>query len=138
MNRHDLRELQDVHAYPSLTITLPTHRIWPDSRQDPIRVKNLVTEATSRLRGEFSTRELAPLLERLEALVAGIDYRYTLDGLVLAVNKDFAREYVLPFALDERVVVDETFFIRDLVHALNRTRRYWVLSLSERTTRLFS
>jgi hypothetical protein len=34
--------------------------------------------------------------------------------------------------------VDETFFTRDLVHALNRTRRYWVLSLSEQTTRLFA
>jgi hypothetical protein len=138
MNRQDLRELQDVHAYPCLTITLPTHRTFPDNKQDPIRVKNLVTEATNRLLGEFSKRELAPLLDRLETLVSEIDYRYTLDGLVLAVNRDMAREYVLPFALEERVVVDDTFFTRDLVHAMIRTRRYWVLSLSEQPTRLFA
>jgi hypothetical protein len=138
MNRHDLHELQAVHTYPCLTITLPTHRTWPDARQDPIRVKNLVSEATNRLRGEFSTRQLAPLLQRLEALVTRIDYDYTLDGLVLAVNRDMAREYVLPFSLEERVVVDDTFFTRDLVRALNRTRRYWVLSLSEQPTRLYS
>ena len=137
MNRHHLRELQDVHTYPCLTITMPTHRTAPDNRQDPIRVKNLVNEATNRLLGEFSKREVAPLLERLEALVAAIDYRHTLDGLVLAVNRDMAREYVLPFELTERVVVDDSFFIRDLVHAYNRTRRYWVLSLSEQLTRLY-
>src|SRR5262245_14633850 len=138
MNRHELRELQDVHTYPCLTITLPTHRTRPDNKQDPVRVKNLVTEGTNRLLGEFSKREVTPLLDRLDALVAAIDYEYTLDGLVLAVNRDMAREYVLPFTLNERVVVDDTFFTRDLVHAFNRTQRYWVLSLSEQPTRLFA
>ena len=138
MNRHDLHELQAVHGYPCLTITLPTHRTRPDNKQDPIRVKNLVSQATSRLLDEFSKRDVAPLLERLDALVADIDYKYALDGLVLTVSRDMAREYVLPFPLEERVVVDETFFIRDLVHALNRMRRYWVLSLSEQSTRLYS
>jgi len=138
MNRHDLHELQDVHTYPCLTITLPTHRTRPDNKQDPIRVKNLVTEGTNRLLGEFSKREVAPLIDRLTALVAAIDYEHTLDGLVLTVNRDMAREYVLPFTLGERVVVDETFFTRDLVHAFNRARRYWVLSLSEQSTRLYA
>ena len=138
MNLHDLHELQDIHSYPCLTITLPTHRTRPDNKQDPIRVKNLVTEGTNRLLGEFSKREVAPLLDRLNALVDAIDYEYTLDGLMLAVNRDIAREFVLPFTLNERVVVDETFFTRDLVHALNRAHRYWVLSLSEQPTRLFA
>ncbi len=138
LNRHDLRELQSVHDYPCLTITLPTHRTSPDNRQDPIRVKNLVSEAESRLQGEFSRRDLAPLLSRLESLIAEIDYQYTQDGLVLAVSREIARRYVLPFPLAERVVVDETFFTRDLVRALNRTRRYWVVSLSEQPTRFYS
>src|SRR5215472_17025285 len=138
MYRHDLHELQDVRTYPCLTITLPTHRTRPDNKQDPIRVKNLVTEGTNRLLGECSKRDVAPLLDRLDALVAAIDYDYTLDGLMLAVNRDMAREYVLPFTLNERVVVDETFFTRDLVRALNHAVRYWVLSLSEQSTRLFA
>ena len=138
MNLHDVHELQDVHTYPCLTITLPTHRTSPDNKQDPIRVKNLVTEGTNRLLGEFPKREVAPLIDRLNTLVDTIDYKYTLDGLLLVVNRDMAREYVLPFTLNERVVVDETFFTRDLVHALNRTRRYWVVALSEQATRLFA
>jgi len=138
MNRQELQELQSVHAYPCLTITLPTHRTWPDSAQDPIRVKNLVSQATRRLRSEEGTPELGAVIARLDALVADIDYQHTLDGLVLAVNRDMAREFVLPFSLEERVVVDETFFTRDLVRALTRTRRYWVLSLSEQSTRLYA
>lgn len=137
MNRHDVLLLQQISGYPALTITLPTHRTSPDNRQDPIRLRNLVTEATNRLLGEFSKREIDPLLARLEELVDRIDYRQTLDGLALFVNQDFGNAYSLPFSLQERVAVDSTFVTRDLVFALNRTARYWLLVLSEKPTRLY-
>lgn len=137
MNMHDIDLLQKISGYPSLSITLPTHRTSPENRQDPIRVGNLVAEAHERLLAEFSKREIEPLLARLDKLVEAIDYRYTLDGLALFVNRDFARAFFLPFSLKERVAVDETFFTRDLVYAMNRSPRYWVLVLSEQPTRLF-
>lgn len=137
MNRHDVMMLQQMSGYPSLTITLPTHRTSPDNRQDPIRVKNLISQAASRLLEEFSKREVEPLLTRLDQLAAGIDYRYTLDGLAMFATRDFAVMYQLPFTLKEKVVVDETFFTRDLVFAMNRTPRYWTLALSEQPTRFY-
>ncbi len=136
MNRHDIHLLQQMRGYPALTITLPTHRTSPDNRQDPIRVRNLVTQATDRLLGEFKRREVDPLLTLLERMVSTIDYRHTLDGLALFVNQDFARTFQVPFTLKERVIVDETFATRDLVFALNRSPRYWTLVLSEKPTRL--
>ena len=80
MNRGEVKLLQQINGYPAVTITLPTHRTSPENRQDPIRVKNLVEQATKRLLEEFSKREIAPLLDRLERLVEGIDYRHTLNG----------------------------------------------------------
>jgi hypothetical protein len=55
----------------------------------------------------------------------------------LFVNQDFGRAFRLPFAIRERVVIDETFFTRDLIYALNHSTRYWVLVLSEKPTRLY-
>ena len=137
MNRHDINLLQAIQGYPALSILLPTHRTSPDNRQDPIRVKNLATEAADRLLREFSKREIQPLLDNLDAIVREIDYRYALDGLAIYVNKDFARKFYLPFPIRERVIIDESFATRDLVMAMNRSPRYWVLALSEKPTRLF-
>jgi hypothetical protein len=137
MNRLDVQLLQTTRGYPAVSILLPTHRTSPDNRQDPIRVRNLVKQTAERLLAEFSKREIEPVLARLERVVGEIDYRYTLDGLALFVNRDFARLFYLPFTLQERVVIDESFATRDLVFALNRTARYWVLSLSEKPTRLY-
>jgi len=137
MNRQDILLLQQISGYPAVTITLPTHRTLPENKQDPIRLRNLVKQATDRLLSEFSKREIEPILGRLEHLAANVDFRHTLDGLALFVHRDFARAITLPFSLRERVVIDETFFTRDLVFAMNRTPRYWVLVLSEKPTRLF-
>jgi hypothetical protein len=137
MNKQDIRLLQSHRGYPALSILVPTHRTSPDNQQDPIRVKNLVDEAKNRLLEEFNQRELAPLFEKLDALVDEIDYVYALDGLAIFVSNDFAKKYYIPFMLKPRVVVDETFATRDLVRAMNRTNRYWVVALSEQPSRLF-
>ncbi|MFQ3567550.1 MAG: hypothetical protein SNJ59_11185 [Aggregatilineales bacterium] len=137
MNRHDVRLLQTFSGYPSISILAPTHRTSPDNKQDPIRVKNLVTEATNRLLKEFSKREVDGILSRLDGIVERVDWQNTLDGLAIFVNADFAHAYTFPFKVKERVVIDETFATRDLVFAVNRTNRYWTLVLSEQPTRLF-
>lgn len=137
MNRYDIRLLQEIRGYPALSILVPTHRTSPDNKQDPIRVKNAVTEATNRLLSEFSKREIQGLLANLERVVGEIDYPHTLDGLAIFVNNDFGRKFYLPFPVAERVVVDETFATRDLVMTMNRSPRYWVLLLSTNATRLF-
>lgn len=137
MNRHDVQLLQQIKGYPALTLTLPTHSTAPENRQDPIRLGNLVKKASERLLKEFSKRDIAPLLTRLDQLVQSIDFRHSSNGLALFVNPDFARAFSLPFTLNERVVVDETFYTRDLVFTMNRTPRYWTLAMSEQPTRLF-
>ena len=136
ITRHDLQQLQSLTYIPALSILLPSHRTSPDNKQDPILVKNLVDEAVSRPAAEFSRRELEPLLTNLDTLVRKIDYPYTLDGLALYVSHDFTKLYNLPFSVPARVVIDKTFATRDLVYGMHRLQRYWVLLLSQSSTRL--
>jgi hypothetical protein len=137
MNKHDILLLQQIKGYPLVTITLPTHRTAPDNQQDPIRVKNLIAQAVERLLSEFNKREVESVLRNLERAAGEIDYHSALDGLAIYVHPDFYRLFLLPFPLKERVSIDESFFTRDLVYALNRTQRYWSPVLSEKPTRLF-
>jgi hypothetical protein len=136
ITRHDLKELQALTKGPALSILLPTHRNFPENKQDPILVKNLVDQARERLGQEFSVRELEPLFNRLDPLVSEINYPHTLDGLALFVSPDFAKCYYLPFPVPTRVIIDQTFATRDLVYGMHRTLRYWVLLLSQASTRL--
>lgn len=137
MNLHEIQEIQGYKLYPSVTITMPTHRTSPANKQDTIRLKNLAQQAADQLLKEFKRREVQGLLDKLDQMVQGVDHRYNLDGLKLFLSAEYAAIFNLPFSLNERVVIQDSFFTRDLVYAMNRTPRYWVLSLSEKPTRLY-
>lgn len=137
MNREELKHLQTLREYPSVSVLMPTYRSAPDNRQDPIRMKNLIKQAIERLTKEFGPKELAEVVRRMETAAAGIDYQHTLDGLALYASASYNAVHYLPFPLKERVVIDHTFATRPLMVALNRSPRYLVLALSENSTRLF-
>ncbi len=138
MNQQDIRELQAVREYPSVSILLPIYRKSPDElAQNPIRVKNLVRQTIDRLLGEFSKRDIQPLLQQIDNLTERIDFSSPKDGLALFVNKDTARMFHLPYAPPESVLIDETFATRYLVHARNRTKRYRTLVLSQESARIY-
>ena len=137
MNRADILYLMAQNEYPLVSILMPTHRTAPANRQDPIRMKNLLGEAEQRLLGEFGRRDVDPLLARLAEAAAQVSFSSALDGLALYAGRRMQRLFHLPFPVRERVVIDQTFFTRELVRALNRHARYWVLALSEQPARLF-
>lgn len=137
MNRKDLQFLKSLQKYPSVSILVKTHRGMPGAEKDPIAVKNGVAEAKERLLKEFSARDMKKLFENLDALVAGLDYTKSTDGLALFANEDVKLAYALPFAVQHMVTIDSTFAVRDILRELTRIPHYWVLSLSEKPTRLF-
>lgn len=137
MNINKIKEIQALRSYPSVTITLPVHRTHPDNEKDPIRLKNLVSEAVSRLEEAFGKRESAEIVEAIQRLADEVDHEHNLDGLVIFASKEYAESFKLPFRLPERVSIEDNFLTRDLVFAMNRSPLYWLTVLSEHGSRLF-
>ncbi len=137
MNRQDLKYLREQSGYPAVSITLPTHETFPDNRQDPILLKNLLSRAEKRLLEEFDGEQAADVLENLAKAAVSVDHGMNAEGLAIYANHHMFRVYKLPFPPGERVVIDKTFHTRDLIHTMNRSERYWLLVLSKRPTRLF-
>jgi hypothetical protein len=135
--RTELNRLQKHRDYPSVSILAPTHRTAPANKRDRIVVKNLVSKALKRLHAEFKRREVAPIVQNLNRLVAQVDWEHALDGLALFAGRDVAQAVALPFRVKARAAIDATFATRDLVFTLNRAPRYRVLVLTEKPTRLF-
>lgn len=67
-----ITELATENSYPSVTISLSTHRTHPDSEQDAIVLKNLISQATDRLNSEFDKREIQPVLDQLQTVLSPV------------------------------------------------------------------
>lgn len=133
----ELSVLLETRGYPAVSLLCPIYRTYPESRQNRVRLQNLLRSATARLLEEFPWEQVRPLVRRLETYVATVNPRACLDGIAIYANAEWGTVVHLPLAVRERVVIDETFATRDLVLALGRRPRYRVLALGERVTRLY-
>ncbi|MFI9243385.1 chemotaxis protein [Streptomyces sp. NPDC053086] len=135
-----LAELRRPRPYPAVSVLTPTHRRERGSGQDPVRLRNVVTEARRRLESDPAvTRERrADVVAQLDRALAEVDLTHAEDGLVIFAAPGEHQVWSLARTVPERVVLSDTFLTRNLVAAQAAERPFWVLSVSADCVTLWS
>ncbi|MEU6592840.1 chemotaxis protein [Streptomyces sp. NPDC046881] len=135
-----LAELRRPRPYPAVSVLTPTHRREPENGQDPVRLRNMVTEARRRLEADPAvTRERRnEVVAQLDRALAEVDLAHAEDGLVIFAAPGEHQVWSLARPVPERVVLSDTFLTRNLVAAQASERRFWVLSVSADRATLWS
>ncbi|MFI9625990.1 hypothetical protein [Streptomyces sp. NPDC052042] len=139
-----LKDLRRPRPFPAISLLMPTHRARPDNEQDPIRLRNLLGEATRRIKEDPAVdRDTCLRLERQldeDAVLRLFEAQRSEDGLLLlfAPGEDpQAWQFVSPHDVPERIEITTTFLTRNLVAAHLYARPYWVLVLDQEESRLY-
>lgn len=137
MQLHDLADLRRPRPYPAVSLLAPLDAHRPGNAADPIRLRDLLDRARTRLRDELGPRGSAEIVDRLERAVGSVDLDHPSEGVAIFVAP--GETHVLPtsFPVPERLEVAATFATRDLVRGLTRTLPVRVLALGEKPTRCF-
>ncbi|WP_329031609.1 chemotaxis protein [Streptomyces sp. NBC_01725] len=127
-----LRRLRRPRPYPAVSLTMPTHRHEPLNEEDPVRLRNVLSEAVHRMEADpdvtKATRQAVRV--QLDRAVAEVDLRHKLDGLLILADAQEHQVWYLPRDTPESVVISDTFLTRNLVAATAQLHRYWVLSVA--------
>jgi hypothetical protein len=123
---------------PCVSVFLPTHRAGREVEQAPIRLKNLLRQATDVLK---SHGVRAPEIDRLLAPLRGLlddrlFWQYQSDGLAPFSRPGWWRSFRVPLNLPELAVVDDYFHVTPLVPLLAGDGHFFVLALSQNQIRL--
>ena len=138
MTRLELKFLLSQQEYPSVSITVALSSTMPDRAQNVTKVKTAIAAAKEQLLQEFTQEECKPVLDKLYAAEQGLDYEHmSAQGVAIFANKQVVQTYLFPVSVADRVVIDSSFEVREVILALSRTPKYWVLVLSEKPSRLF-
>jgi hypothetical protein len=137
--RNDLHELAELREGVRISIYIPTHRIGNESQQDPIRLKNLLSQAGDQLASQgMRSPEIRNLLSPAEALLDRNEFwRYQSDGLALFIGPDIFLTYRLPVRFDDLLVVSDRFHIMPLLPVLSLDNEFYILTLSQKDIQLF-
>jgi len=139
LNRNELEFLSRKREQFCVSIYFSTHRAGPEIRQDPIRLKNLVTEAETQLiAGGFrATRARDMLAPARDLTRRGGFWRHQEDGLALFVSAGSFQYFRLPFTFQEFVQVADRFEISPIMPLFTSGGAFYVLALSRNRVRCF-
>lgn len=122
-----------------VSLYMPTHRAGPEQQQDPIRLKNLLAEAETKLLATGLRRpEVQKLMQAAEDLLWNRDFwQHQGDGLAIFLTNDFHKVYRLPVEFEELLITGTSFHIKPLLPCLGRGIKFYVLAVSLNNVRLF-
>jgi len=117
LNPADLKALIAQQGKWCISIYMPTHRVGPAQQQDPIRLKNLLAEAETKLLANGLPRlEVERLMAPAEDLLWNNDFwQHQGNGLALFLTDRFSSTNRLPHQFPELVVIANSFHTKSLV-----------------------
>lgn len=138
ITRDNILNLAEKEQNVCLSIYMPTHKMGENIQQDPIRLKNLLKEATEQLKEhEVKSRDIEKMLEEARKLLdKPMFWQQNDEGLALFISENYFQYYRIPHRFKERVMVDTHFLITPLIPMISLQGTFCLLALSQQKVRL--
>ena len=139
ISRNDIISLAKIQA-PCVSIYLPTHRYGPETASDAQNFKHVVNTAAHQLRERGITAAVAHTILNPVRALGDHDafWQHQSEGLAMFASPNFWTHYSLGFPAREQLVVNDIFYLRQLVPYVNTFGNFYLLALSQNSVRLFS
>ena len=139
LNPASLKSLIEQQGKWCVSLYMPTHRIGREQQQDPIRLKNLLAEAETKLLANGLRRpDVQRLMSPAQELLWDRDFwQHQQNGLAVFLTDDFHKVYRLPVEFEELLNTGTSFHIKPLLPCLGRDIKFYLLAISLNNVRLF-
>lgn len=121
--------------YPAVSIIFPTHPRYPDYKHDQKHLEELVVKVEGELAPRFSKHLSQTILDKLRRTIDTINFGHLSNGLAIYVSPHHAKVVHLPFEVSEKVIVDDSFEIRDLIYSAKMNKQYLLVMITKNGVR---
>ncbi len=134
-----LETLCSVGRTSCVSIYMPTFKAGMELQQNPLRFKNLISEAHNKLIdfGMRPTKANQLLQEAKQILENGTFWQHLSDGLAFFVSPQMSQLFRLPEHFDELTHVGEKFHVKPLISMLTGDTTFYLLVLDLKGVRLY-
>lgn len=123
---------------PFISLYQPTHKHFPENKQDPIVFKNLVRDIEQSLQKKIERKFVSSFVKPFYELADNRDFwNSTSGGIAVLANRNKCIVYNLHRSVKEFAVVADSFHIKPLIKAFQGMEKYHLLSLSRDDFSLF-
>lgn len=136
--RQEIREvLQEVYYRPAVTIFMPFEPKMNSKAEIIYSLKVATDKVEKELQENYPEEIYSLVLHKLKSIIKSLNYYTYKKSIAIYVSPVFEKVLYLDIALEEKIIIEESFEIRDLVFSKKQTHKYLVLVLSEKESRIY-
>lgn len=129
--------LSAVKYMPCVSIIMPFEPKMSLKSELDYKLKLALSRLESELLASYTEEKALTVLRRLRALIKDLDFNTHKKSIAIFVSPLVEKIFYLDIAVEEKIIVDSSFEIRDLVYSKKEMHKYLVLVLSSKRTRIY-
>jgi len=127
----ELKEvIQAVHYRPAVSIVMPFEPKMDSKTALAYALKAAVHKVEQELLLNYPDEICTLVMHKINAIIKGINFNTYKKSVAIYVSPVFEKILYLDIAVEEKIIIDESFEIRDLVYSKKQFHKYLVLLLS--------
>ncbi len=141
MNTIVTPEIQEVinavHYRPAVSIIIPFEPKMALKTELSYSLKIAAHKVEDELLSNYPGEMALLVMQKLRRLIENLNFNTHMKSIAIYVSPVFEKVLYLDIAVEEKIIVDESFEIRDLVYCKKQTHKYLVLVLSGKESKIF-
>jgi predicted Holliday junction resolvase-like endonuclease len=134
----DQQQLIEATGYlPAVSLIMPFHPVMASKRDLEYQLKRAMEKIESQLMEQYSREQALPVAEKIRRMINTLNYNTHKKSVAIFASPMMEKVFYLDVAVEERIVIDSSFEIRDLVYSQKQVIQYLVLLLSAERSRMY-
>lgn len=134
----EIREvLHAVHYMPSVSIIMPFEPKMNPKTEISQALKVAADKVEREVRNDYPAEMADLVVHKLKTIYKTLNFNTHKKSIAIYVSPVFEKVLYLDIAVEEKIIVDESFEIRDLVFSKKQLHKYLVLVLTEKEYRVY-
>ncbi len=133
----EIELIESVKYTPAVSIIMPFEPKMSSKSEMEGNLRKAITKVERELLANYPSEKALPVLHRLQELIHHLNYNTHKKSIAMFVSPVVEKVFYLDIPMEEKIVVDESFEIRDLVYCKKLSVQYLVLLLSAHSSRMY-
>jgi len=137
LSKEEQELLGAVRYLPTISIILPFEPVMSSKSELQHQLKIAVGKVEMELMTNYPAEKAIPVIARLKNLVGSLNYNTRKKALAIFISPIVEKVIYLDIPVNEKIIIDESFEIRDLIYCKKQLIQFLVLQLSAESSKIY-
>ncbi len=132
-----LEILESPKYLPCISLIMPFEPKMGLKKELDYKLKTAVARIERELFKVYPPEKSSPLLKKLENVLNELNYYTHKKSIAIFISPILEKVYYLDMPVEEKIIIDESFEIRDLIYSKKQIHKYLLAVLSSKWTKIY-